>query len=413
MNTHYMNRLMQEADEFDSEGLDSRLEKFLGGSLDGIDPSENVTSEPERKSSLDVNADLNDDDDDDDDPENAPTPELEEEEEFPTLGKGEKADPVDEKDAAFDESKFNAETEEEVKGMDKKAGEKWKLLKNELRDLKKKDGQAAVNGPETERELADLREKVAEVEALRKRNGELLKVNDRILVEESDEYISQVRKPLADMEEVLIGIAELAKIEPKDVFSIVTESSIAAQDAMLEKLEGVVSPRAANRISMMAEDYRKINSLKREMLSDAQKTLEQSKISGARRLEEDITRKANAFKESSKEAFRKYASRVPSFTDSSGNLTEIAKSIMDKTSTIDPSTLDSSDLGYMSFCTNAFPEARKAIVKLQKEVQMLKIAKGGQSRGIEGSPHSPAPEGINPEAGLSERMKGIDFTFKQ
>lgn len=396
--------LRQENQEFDNEGLGSRMDKFFGD--DPVpDPTPDPASiEPDKPESK-VSANFGGDDGE----------EEEEEEQFPELGSTKPVETESDDPSDFDEAKFDKETEDEVKALDAKAGEKWKALKAQVKEFRKQAEEAkqaatkSKPNPEQEREIAELREKALEAEALKKRVEELVKVNDRVAVEESIEYKEKVTQPYSEMQGILTSLSEHSKIPLNTLINIVTENDVAKQDAMLEEIEEKVSGRMASRISRIADDYKAVTHTKAKLIENASKTLEASRISQAKATEEEKARVSQAFKISSQESFTNYASKIPSFTDSTGNLTDLAKDIMHKTASIDPSTLNASDLGYMAFCANSFPEARKEIVRLQKEIKMLKVSKGDTSpiSGSAGKRSDPEPDNL----GLSEKMKGMEFTF--
>lgn len=389
-----------EESRYDEENFESRIAKFAAGALDEKPIQTPATNEKEEDEEIPIVAapkkEPESDDDESDD------------EEFPELGKKKEAKPAESNDD------LDKETEEEIKGMEPKAGEKWKALKAELKKARQEAEEAKSGSkisPEIETELTELRQKAAEVEALRKRNEELLKVNDRVAVEESEEYQIKVKTPFSEMEKALKSLADHAKIPLDKLIDIVTEDDIAKQDQLIEELEDKVSARMAGRVARIADDYKAVSETKTKLIENAKQTLEQSRISRATAEKAEKERTAKAFKISSEESFKNYASRIPSFVDSSGNLTDLAKDVMEKTASIDPSTLDSADLGYMAFCANSFPEARKTIVQLQKEIKMLKASQGGGSKTISGSPSTKQNEPDDPEVGLANRMKGVEFTF--
>lgn len=387
----------EDTTQFDEESFESRIAKFASGKLDEPEPKPDPKPViPEEEEQEDIIAPPK------------KTEEQEEEEEFPELGK-KKEEP---KPASSDD--LDKETEEEIKGMEPKAGEKWKAIKAELKKARQEAEEAKANAkvsPEIEAELVELRQKAAEAEALRKRNEELLKANDRVAVEESEEYHAKVKVPFSEMEKALKSLSDHAKIPLDSLIDIIAEEDIAKQDILIEQLEEKVSSRMASRVARIADDYKVVQETKAKMLENSKQTLEQARIAKANTEKAEKERTLQAFRISSENSFKEYASRIPSFVDSTGNLTELAKGIMAKTATIDPSTLDSADLGYMAFCANSFPEARKTIVALQKEITMLKATGGGSQKTIDGSPSGAKPEPEDPETGLADRMKGMQFTF--
>tara|TARA_R110002110_G_scaffold5141_4_gene26446 strand:- start:2610 stop:3905 length:1296 start_codon:yes stop_codon:yes gene_type:complete len=418
--------LRNEANEFDSEGLGSKLESFLsnGDRQDGEEPKDAIESEVKPK--IDPNANPEEGSLEASEAEKKVEVKLddgeeEEEEDLPGLGDKKPAEESEESEESegseFDEKKFDEQTEAETKDMEPKAANKWKNLKSELKEARKAVEEAKSStseskpSAEVEAELADLRQKAEESEGLRKRNEELLKVNDKVAIEESTEYLDKVRKPFSEMESILKDLSGHSKIPTDELIAIVMEEDIGKQDSMLEALESRMSTRMVGRIGRIADDYKQVNEVKKDLLANASKTLETSRINSQKAATEDALRKTQAFKASTEESFASYAGRIPTFTDSSGSLTELAKSVMAKTASMDPSTFDSSDLGYMAFATNALPAARKAIVDLQKEIKALKVGSSSGSKGIDGSPSTSTTNDDGEEKGLRESMEGIDFTF--
>lgn len=337
----------------------------------------------------------------------------EEEEEFPELGKPK--EPVSEE---FNEADFDAKTEEELKdlGDADKAARRFKELKTQLKELKKAASTkqpAAVSGElpaEIKTELETLRSQAAEVEGLRQRNQELLRVNDEVAVRESPEFIAAIVQPINDMNAVIAQMAEAAGVDVKALIDIVIEQDIVVQDKALEQVQSRLGPRMAGRLERLSDDYKAITHKSTKMLAEAPKTLATSRQQREAEAQAEKQLQVTAFKSATEESFKTYAARVPGFTDSSGALTDIAKATLAKTATIDPSTLAPSDLGYMAFCANAFPEARREIVRLQKENALLKTGKK-PSGALGGGGGSPPVEDSEPPKGLVEAMAGKTFTF--
>jgi hypothetical protein len=147
------------------------------------------------------------------------------------------------------------------------------------------------------------------------------------------------------------------------------------------------------------------------MLAEAPKHVESSRLARQQEVVAETARKTAAFKSATEASFQTYAKRVPGFTDSSGQLTDLAKATLAKTTAVDPSTLEASDLGYMAFCTEAFPEARRAILRLEKENAILRGSKPAP-KPLSGQPSThKANEDDEQPQGLMERMKGKEFTF--
>ena len=339
--------------------------------------------------------------------------EEEEEEEFPVLGQ-----PVTPTaPEPFDEVKFDAETAEEVKGMDVSQTTRWKLLKSKVKESEKAAAAArtalatAPVPAAVQTELETLRPIALEVEALRQRNQELLLANDQTAVREQPEFIAAVTKPIGEMTAILNTIATGSGLDPADLCAVVEEADIAKQDKMLDALQVTLGSRMVSRLERLSDDYKAILVKEAELLAEAPKTLARSAVARQQAQQAEAALRVGAFKAAVGETFTAYAARVPGFTDSSGAMTDLAISVRAKTEALDVASLAPSDLGFMAFCANSFPEARRALVALQKENALLRAGKplpkplGGNS-----SPPPAAPETGEPQ-GLAERMAGMEFTF--
>jgi hypothetical protein len=391
------NEVNPELPDYSGESLSNRMSAFLD-EPEGHAPQTVAETIPKADASPEPKADLEE--------------EVEEDEKFPQLGTTAEIKPDG---PAFDEAAIDAETEAETKGMDAKAGEKWKALKARLKETLK-ENTTLKSSPtkvpaEVEVELADLRVKAAEVEALRQRNAELLKVNDVVAVRESPEFIAAVTAPVDEMERIVVQMAEGASLDANDLFAVITETDIAKQDKMLDQLQAKLGTRMAGRLERLSDDYKAIQKKSSAMLAEAPKHVESSRLARQQEVVAETARKTAAFKSATEASFQTYAKRVPGFTDSSGQLTDLAKATLAKTTAVDPSTLEASDLGYMAFCTEAFPEARRAILRLEKENAILRGSKPAP-KPLSGQPSThKANEDDEQPQGLMERMKGKEFTF--
>jgi hypothetical protein len=178
---------------------------------------------------------------------------------------------------------------------------------------------------------------------------------------------------------------------------------------MLEALHQKVGARTAGRIERFCDDYKAAQEKGAELLANSGKNAERARLARDQAAREEANQKVELFKSSVEGSFTNYAKRIPGFTDSSGNLTDLAKATMAKTASVDLHSLGADDLGYMAFAANVLPEARKAIVALQKELSILKGSKPAP-KALDGST-APQREPEDDYMGLAERMKGMEFTF--
>jgi len=343
----------------------------------------------------------------------------EDEEEFHQIGST--APAVAETAAApesFDEAAFDSATEEEVKGMDAAQGSRWKTLKQGLKAAKLEAAEAIAklaSAPvpsEVQAELESLRSAAQEVEGLRQRNQELLRANDTVAVRESEVFLAKVKVPLDAMDVVLKQMSDDSGVDIDTLASVIMEPNPIKQDNLLEQLESKLGRRVTGRLERLADDYKAVKQVEVDMLADASKTIAASRVQREAAAKADLEARVGQFKAATNQAFKKFAGRVPGFTDSAGQLTDLARAVQNSTVTLDPSSFDSGDLGYMAFCANAFPEARKAIVALERENAILRGGKGNPSA-LTGDPVSPKPADTPPkEGGLLAAMEGRTFTFE-
>lgn len=413
MKQNRFNRLMSPPDDdaagIASDGLGARLGAFLEQNPTGVAPEGAPSFEPPSEPPAPTPPVPNEQ------TPPTPNPPEDEEEEFPELGKPAEAPKPDD----FDEAAFDAETEKEIKGMDPKAGAKWKALKAEVKASKQQlhelKGKTVVP-KEVEAELVQLREtataKEAEATALRQRNEELLKVNDTVAVRESEAFIKQIKEPVAEMEQIIVQMATSANLDPSVLFQILEEQDIGKQDKALDQIQGKLGSRLSGRLERLADDYKAIQAKSAQMLADAPKTLAAERARREQAAIEEKNTRLTSFRSATKESFTAYGSRVPGFTDSAGQLTDVARATLEKTASIDPDTLSPNDWAFMAFTANSFPEMRRAYVKLQKDYDLLKAGKTppGPLSGTPPGGEPPVPEG-DKEMGLIERMKGQTFTF--
>jgi hypothetical protein len=339
----------------------------------------------------------------------APIPDADEEEDdLPTFG-------AKQTPAATPNLDFDAQTDAIVAAITAKGhpGDEYKRLRAELKVLKEQKPIADIDSiPEVQtlrQQAAEAERLRGEAEALRQRNKELLQVNNEVEVKESDEFITQVRQPIQAIEKLVGQIAETSKIDPSSIFAVITETDIIKQDQMLEQLHQKLGSRTAGRIERFCDDYKAAEAKGAALLASSGTNAEKARLAREAALRQEADQKVQLFKASVESSFTKYAKTVPGFTDSSGQLTDVAIAAMNGASVVDLNTLGPDDIGYLAFTATALPEARKAIAALRKELAILKGTRQAPAP-ISGQP-APTPTGGNEFEGLADRMRGMEFTF--
>lgn len=405
------------------EGLSARLAaSFTGdGSETPVEAAPVVATppvesqeKPEVKPVVDPTLEPKPKDDPKPDPKPEEKPAEDEDEEFPEIGGKPKTD--DKPDGELDEAAFDAETESFAKKMPADAMAKFKELRAELKSIKKQGAPTDIPA-EAKQKLDDYDRLKEEAEGLRQRNEAMMKRADVQSVMESPDYVERVAKPVEAMENVVASMAEIAKIDPNDLFRIIMETDIGKQDAAIEALTGKLGVRGVNRLAKFADDWKEINSTKADLLKDAGKTLQASRERTELEAAEEQKAFTGRFQGATRESFKSYAQRVPGFTDSSGNLTETAKAAQAKAVSVDVHTLSEGDLAYMTFTTQAFPALRRELVRLQAENATLVAGGGTGALGGKAPTDAKADkpgDGVREDGkpkGLAERMQGQTFSF--
>lgn len=340
-----------------------------------------------------------------------PAEEEEDEFQFPEVGK-----PVvtgDPKVTEFDEAAFEAETTKAAEGMEAKAFDKFKALRAELKVFKKQEFKPDPNSiPEftaLKAEVEELRKKAEENDGLRTRLDSVMKSSDELAVKESEEFISKVTTPIADMKAAAKALAESAGLSPEDLLAIIADKDSLKQDKALSALEANVSRRTLSRIERLCDDYRVIEQDEARLLADIPKTLASARAQEAQRAEQDRKALTGQFQAATRASFTQYAASVPGFVDATGALTPAGLAAQSDTLAIDPHALTPDELGFLVFASKGLAAARKEVVRLTKENRAL----GGKAT-IPGKTTAPAKvvEPVAPEGQtLKERMKGQNFTF--
>jgi hypothetical protein len=269
----------------------------------------------------------------------------------------EKQDPT-----AFDEKAFEEETQKAIEGMDAKAGEKFKSLRNELKEAKKQ-----VVSPEITQKLADLEMKATEAEGLRERLKDLGNESAKLKVESSDEYQEKVVKPVVDIFKRSDDLAKDYNVDPKVLKDIIREGDRKVRNELIEKHLDALSDFDRSEFYRMTQDFSKVISLRESMLENADKEIQRiqvQKIESDRAALEEQKRSIQVIQ---KDIWGKYKDIIPGFIEDGAETPEYKK-LMSKSLSIDFSQSKARDQAYAAFTGVAFPHVMKELVTLRKKL---------------------------------------------
>ena len=354
---------------------------------------------------------------------------------FPPEEKEEKEEKTDD----FDDKAFEEQTDALTKGMEAKPGEKFKELRNELKEFKKKALESVV--PEdTVKEIAALKLQIQEQEGLQARFDEMAGKSAKLQVESSKAYESGITKPAKALFEKADALAEAYQIDPSHVRAIIKESDVAKRDAMVEEFLSDVPAYNQARVIHHSEEFSSLlqkredmfsaspllivasasesmssrfSSLlqKREdMLSDADATISKG-------LAENIVSEQKALDEQRQvvqtiqgDIFEKYKDKIPGFMED-GQETAAFKQLKGKGLSIDFGKARARDQALAAFSGVVLPHAMQEISKLQKELSAYRDEDASAKKGSTSSGNSVKPSSVKREesVGFMDNFLKADF----
>lgn len=270
--------------------------------------------------------------------------------------------PVDPPVDGFDEVAFDKQTEEEVKGMDVKAGEKFRALKAELKEAKK-----VTVTPEIQAKLKELEIKAAEVEGLKERMVSLSSQSAKLQMENEPAYQDQVVKPAETLFTNADKLSGSLGLEPEVLRAIIRERDLETQETLMEEHFGSKSLLVQSKVAKMAEDFNSLVSKREEMFSDAETRIEKmraERIDKDRRLLDEQRRVVQTFQ---KQRWEDHKDLIPGFVED-GEETEAYKRLMKRGLSIDFGTARAEDQAAAAFAGTVLPHLIKQVRELQNSL---------------------------------------------
>ena len=336
---------------------------------------------------------------------------------LPELGSAPKAE--ERKEDEFDEAAFDAQTNKEIEGLDPSKGDAWKALKEEIKQYKKGEitsTQLQTQLEELKAKNAELEESAAKEKAMEEKVSSITKRNAELLLEENPEYQDKVAVPHDEISKTVKALSEAKSVSQAEIWSAIRENDPVKRMNMIDALESKIGGRHALTVQQMADDIRVVARIDQEMRASAVEIVEKARQEELASREEGSKHSVASFQASAKDAFSRYADKVPGFVDDTKNMTDAAKAAQARALTVDIENLNSGDLGYMVFSTQAFPAALREIKRLQSENRDLRVASGGGRNIALGSSSKKEPESshVNKETGepltFMERFERAEFS---
>ena len=276
----------------------------------------------------------------------------------------------EEKSPEYSEESFNKETEEMSKGMDAKAGDKFRALRQELKEYKEKKVDVKVS-PDIESKIKDLELKAAEAEGLRQQVEELSSVSAKVKVESSREYKQKVLEPAVTILQESEKIAKAHDVDAEVIHDIIREQDRELQiDLINAHLSGLNELEKQDLYRMMYE-YRNLGKLRSEMLDNASAKLSQIEAEQIEQQGQQFEAEKKAVQQIQSSIWDKYKTIIPGFTNENGEATEDWSNLRNRSLSIDFSKAAGKDKAYAAFAGVALPHVIKELNNAKKMLQEL------------------------------------------
>lgn len=287
---------------------------------------------------------------------------------FEEEGFGKSAAVVEEKDPeAFDEAAFDAQTELEVKGMEAKAGEKFKALKAELKAAK----QAALTATPPADLLKRVEEaelKAKEAEGLRERLKTASAASAKLEVENDETYINEVKKPWAATMARLDKLSEVYEMDPSILRAIVREEDLKVQDEMIKTHLANFSEVRRQEVFSAIPKVSELLDKHEAAMRDAESNFAAREAKRIQDTERILAEQKKAVQTITQDKWKRWESIIPGLLDEDGQPTEAYTKLKNESLSLDFSESRAADQAFAAFAGTAFPHIMKQNLELQRRL---------------------------------------------
>ena len=301
---------------------------------------------------------------------------------------------------AFDEVAFDKQTEEEVKGMDAKAGEKFKALKAELKAAKQ-----AAPAADLLKRVEDAELKAKEAEGLRERLKTASAASAKLEVENDDVYIKEVKEPWNATMSRLDKLSEVYEMDPSILRAIVREEDIKVQDEMIKThLSNFTDVRRQEVFSAIPKVMDLLDKHEGYM-KNAEADFGAREAKRIEETEKIIKEQRAAVKTITQDKWKRWEDKIPGLLED-GKPTTAYEKLRNESLSLDFSQSRASDQAYAAFAGTLLPFAQQQIVALQRR---LAEYEKGDKKALSASPNSSSSVAQTPAEGSKPKtfMEGF------
>lgn len=271
-------------------------------------------------------------------------------------------------DNEFNEDSFDKQTEELSQGMDKKASDKFKALRNELKEFKQKQKEVVVPD-DVQQKLKDLELRASEAEGLRQQVEELSSVSAKVKVESSNEYKQKVLTPAIEILQEADQIAEAHEISPDVIQAIIQEQDKEMQARLIQTHLSELNEVEKQDIYRMIFDYKNLGKIRQEMLDKAEERITQIEAEQIAQQQRQAEEEKKAVQSIQSNIWDKYKEVIPGFVNENGEPTEEWTKLRNRSLSIDFNKAAGKDKAYAAFAGVALPHVIKELNNAKRLLQ--------------------------------------------
>ena len=282
-----------------------------------------------------------------------------------------------------------AEDDDKVpEGMTEKAGARWKELKSEVKEWKRKYEEASSSQVPPE-ELAKLKTAEAEITTLREKLESYEKEIIGVKLEATEEYQKRVTQPLETVRSTVQDLADTYELDIEALNSAVVEDNRKERVKKLAQLaESMLEPDRL-KLYRAAEEFDAIVDTKTSLEENAAETLKRFEVERSENQRRQSVEELRKQKEAADQMWELMTRKLPFLADEA-----TAKAIRAEADTVDFNAADPGLRAYGAYAGAALPRLAKALRERENRIAELERQIGA----FKGA--APAPgTGVPPQGG--------------
>lgn len=271
-------------------------------------------------------------------------------------------------------------------GMTEKAGSRWKELKNEVKEWKRKFEEASSSQIPPE-ELAKLKTAEAEITSLREKLENYEKEITGVKLEATEEYQKRVTQPIEAIRSTVQDLADTYELDIEALNSAVVEDNRKERVKKLAQLaESMLEPDRL-KLYRAAEEFDAVVDTKASLEENAAETLKRFEVERAENQRRQSVEELRKQKEASDQMWELMTRKLPFLSDET-----TAKAVRAEADTVDFNSADPGLRAYGAYAGAALPRLAKVLRERESRIAELE-RQIGAFKGAAPAPGASAPQG--------------------